>query len=79
MDETVFEPVFSAFWTPISSLRREEGQTRCSVVGGVIGNSVCFSGHRSFSQLRDRLYGDSLGRPVILEAVLQMQRSIFFV
>ena len=31
-NEAVLEPVFfSAFWTPVSSLRDEEDQTRCSV------------------------------------------------
>ena len=27
--------------------------------GGVIGNCVCFSDHRAFSQLRDRLCGEA--------------------
>ena len=48
--------------------KTEEGQTQ-----RVIGNCMCFSDHRAFNQLRDRL----CGRPMILDAVLQMWRSIF--
>ena len=56
-NETVFEPVFYAFWTSVSSLMRKKVKLDVQWVGGVIG--MCFFDHHAFSQLRDKLCGEA--------------------
>ena len=52
----MFEPVFFCILDTDIVYQMEEGQTQCSLGGGVIG--MCFRDHRAFSQLRDRLCGE---------------------
>ena len=57
-NETVLNMFFSAFWTPVSSLRLKKGQTRCSVGGQGHYNCMYFLSSRVQSA-GDKLCGET--------------------